>query len=237
MRCRDELIEMMLRRIRRTQAMAKEQLDDLHDQHRAIEENLISIFGQVLETEPTQDTDAAFGRQVRKLLSEQGGVAALAQQCETVSAWHRGNDLPLLWPIHARHRVLLFRLLDLMVVQSATQDRSLLEALAIVSSHRHARRNDVLGSMGLSLHRNDGRHSLPNPGLNPAHLIVGHWGCSCSSTWPTPCRAAIFTSSAPRPWRLPATTGQNVMRDCRPTALLSAFPNEARISPLCSKPN
>ena len=78
MRCRDELIEMMLRRIRRTQAMAKEQLDDLHDQHRAIEETLISIFGQVLETGPTQDTDAAFGRQVRKLLSEQGGVAALA---------------------------------------------------------------------------------------------------------------------------------------------------------------
>jgi hypothetical protein len=81
MRCRDELIEMMLRRIRRTQAMAKEQLDDLHDQHWAIAENLISIFAQVLETEPTQDTDAAFGRQVRKLLSNQGGVAALAQQC------------------------------------------------------------------------------------------------------------------------------------------------------------
>ena len=34
MRCRDELIEMMLRRIRRTQAAAKEQLDALHDQHR-----------------------------------------------------------------------------------------------------------------------------------------------------------------------------------------------------------
>jgi TnpA family transposase len=150
MRCRDELIEMMLRRIRRTQALAKEQLDDLHDQHRAIEENLIGIFGQVLATEPTQETDAAFGRQVRKLLSEQGGVAALAQHCETVSAWHHGNDLPLLWPIHARHRVLLFRLLDLMVVQSATQDRSLLEALAIVNSHRHARRDDVLGDVDLA---------------------------------------------------------------------------------------
>lgn len=150
MRCRDELIEMMLRRIRRTQALAKEQLDDLHEQHRAIEENLIGIFGQVLETEPTQSTDAAFGSQVRKLLSEQGGVAALAQQCETVSAWHRGNDLPLLWPIHARHRVLLFRLLDLMVVQSATQDRSLLEAMAIVNSHRHARRDDVLGDIDLA---------------------------------------------------------------------------------------
>jgi len=149
MRCRDELIEMMLRRIRRTQAAAKERLDALHDQHRGIEENLIGIFGQVLETEQAQDTDAIFGRHVRKLLSEQGGVAALAEQCETVSAWHRGNDLPLLWPIHAKHRVLLFRLLDLMDVQSATQDRSLLDALAIVSGHRHARRDEVLGDIDL----------------------------------------------------------------------------------------
>ena len=149
MRCRDELVEMMLRRIRRTQALAKEQLEELHEQHRATEENLIGIFGEVLETEQAQDTDAVFGRQVRDLLSKQGGVALLAQQCETVSAWHRGNDLPLLWPIHAKHRVLLFRLLDLMDVRSATQDRSLLDALAVVSSLRHARREDVEGVLDL----------------------------------------------------------------------------------------
>ena len=149
MRSRDELIEMLLRRVRRTQAAAKEQLAALHDQHRGIEENLIGIFGQVLEAEQGQDTDAEFGRQVRDLLSKQGGTAALAEQCETVSAWHRGNDLPLLWPIHAKHRVLLFRLLDLMDVQSATQDRSLLDALAVVSSQRHARRDEVEGAVDL----------------------------------------------------------------------------------------
>ena len=38
MRCRDELVEMILRRIRRTQAKAKEQLEELHEQHRATEE-------------------------------------------------------------------------------------------------------------------------------------------------------------------------------------------------------
>jgi TnpA family transposase len=149
MRCRDELIEMMLRRIRRTQAAAKERLDALHDQHQGIEETLIGIFGQVLEAEQAQDTDAAFGRQVRKLLLKQGGVAALAEQCETVSAWHRGNDLPLLWPIHAKHRLMLFRLLDLMDVRSATQDRSLIDALGVVSKHRHARRDEVLVDVDL----------------------------------------------------------------------------------------
>jgi TnpA family transposase len=149
MRCRDELVEMMLRRIRRTQALAKEQLEALHDQHRGIEEALIGVFGQVLETAQAQDNDAAFGSRVRALLSEQGGVDALAAQCETVSAWHRDNDLPLLWPIHARHRALLFRLVDLLDIRSATQDRSLLDTWTVVSAHRHARRPDVQADINL----------------------------------------------------------------------------------------
>jgi TnpA family transposase len=153
MRCRDELIEMLLRRVRRTQAAAKERLDALHEQQREVEEALISVFGQVLETAQDQETavapegalarDAAFGREVRKLLAARGGVEALAEQCRAVSAWHRGNDLPLLWPAHAKHRSLLFRLLDLMDVRSATQDRSLLDALAVVGRHRQARRDDI----------------------------------------------------------------------------------------------
>lgn len=154
-RCRDELVEMLLRRVRRTQAAAKEKLEDLHERHREIEEALIGVFGQVLETAQCQEAaigapaegavarDAAFGRDVRRLLAARGGVEALAEQCQAVSAWHRGNDLPLLWPIHAKHRVLLFRLLDLLDVRSATQDRSLLDALAAVSRLRHARRDAV----------------------------------------------------------------------------------------------
>ena len=63
MRCRDELVEMMLRRIRRTEAAAKERLDDLHDQHREIEESLIGVFGQVLET--AQNEEAAAARTTR----------------------------------------------------------------------------------------------------------------------------------------------------------------------------
>ena len=142
-RCRDELIEMLLRRVRRTQAAAKEKLEALHDQHQGIEKTLIAIFGQVLATAQDKKTDAAFGRHVRNLLTEQGGVDALAEQCETVSAWHHNNDLPLLWPIHARIRTPLFRLLDLLDIRSATQDRSLLDALAVVAEHRNARRDEL----------------------------------------------------------------------------------------------
>ncbi len=124
-------------------------MEALHDQQRETEEALIGIFGQVLQTAQAQEADEAFGRQVRKLLAEQGGVEALAEQCETVSAWHSGNDLPLLWPIHARHRSLLFRLIDLLDIQSATQDRSLLDAIAVVSRHRHTRRDELSDKVDL----------------------------------------------------------------------------------------
>ncbi len=163
-RCRDELIEMMLRRVRRTQAAAKERLDALHEQHRELEETLIGVFGQVLKTAQNQEAaaaegtpahDAAFGREVRELLAERGGVATLAEQCQAVSAWHRNNDLPLPWPIHAKHRALLFRLLDLMDIRSATQGRSLLDTLTVVSKHRLARRDEVEGDLdlGFASHR------------------------------------------------------------------------------------
>jgi len=148
-RCRDELIEMLLRRVRRTQAKAKERLKALQDQHREMEETLIAIFGRVLDSAKSVATDAEAGHQIRTLLTEQGGIDTLAERCETVSAWHRNNDLPLLWPIHAKTRGLLFRLLDLMEIRSATQDASLLDALAIVVAHRQARRDEVTGEINL----------------------------------------------------------------------------------------
>ena len=149
MRCRDELVQMLLRRVRKTQASAKEQLAALHDKHRGTEESLIGILGQVLQTAHVQEDDDAFGRQVRKILSEQGGIEALAGKCESVSAWHSDNDLPLLWPIHARHRSLLFELIDLLEIRSGTQDRSLLDALEIVRKYRHARRYEVFDHVDL----------------------------------------------------------------------------------------
>lgn len=148
--CRDELIEMLLRRVRKTRAAAKEKLKDLQDQHRDIEEKLVAVLGQVLETAKDGESDTDTGQRIRALLAEQGGVEALSEQCETVSAWHNNNHLPLLWPIHAKTRSLLFRLLELMEVQSATQDRSLLEALSVVIEHRTARRDELAWQLDLS---------------------------------------------------------------------------------------
>lgn len=148
---RDELVEMFLRRMRKTENAARQKLADLRDQHRELEEALLQALGKVLqEAKQAGHSDAVFGKSVRQTLAEEGGVEALQERYEAVAAYHRNNYLPLLWPVHAGSRAALFRLLDLLEIGSATQDTALLEALAFVKQHRHSRK-DTLPSEEIDL--------------------------------------------------------------------------------------
>ncbi|MEE9359202.1 MAG: Tn3 family transposase [Hyphomicrobium sp.] len=149
-RCRDEMIEMFLRRVRRTQTAARDKLAALHDKNQAIEEGLIGILFRTLTADKEEVADQAFGARVRTLFSQNGGVDTLVGQCETVSAWHSNNYLPLLWSIHKQHRAAIFRLLELMDLRSATQDQTLIKAWRIVVKHRNARRDELDDSIDLS---------------------------------------------------------------------------------------
>ena len=147
---RDELAGMLLRRIRRTRGSAREELKDLQDQHRNIEERLIGVVGGVLDHARDAEDDAALGRQIRQLLAENGGVETVGQQYNAVSAFHNDNYLPLMWPAHAKHRSVLFRVLDLLNIRSATHDVSVLRALHTVREHRHSRRDFIPNDLDLS---------------------------------------------------------------------------------------
>jgi TnpA family transposase len=140
---RDQLVEMFVRRMRRTRNAAVERLHTLRENHREMEETLIGVFGQVLHHAGGDGNDADLGRSVRRVLADQGGIEALGTQLQAVTAYHNNNYLPLLWSVHAINRAVLFRLLDLLRIESSTQDRRLLEAFALVRQYRHSRR-DVL---------------------------------------------------------------------------------------------
>ena len=147
---RDELAGMLLRRIRRTRGSARDELKALQDQHRNIEERLIGVVGGVLDHARDADDDAALGRRIRQLLAENGGIEAIGQQYNAVSALHDDNYLPLMWPAHTKHRSVLFRVLDLLDIRSATHDVSVLRALDTVREHRHNRRDFILNDLDLS---------------------------------------------------------------------------------------
>ncbi len=147
---RDELIDMFLRRMRRTQSAAQEHLHTLQDKHREMEESLIGVLGKVLHHAKEGDTDEGLGRQIRQMLAEQGGIEALDARYEVVTAYHQNNYRPLLWPAHTKNRAVLFRVLDLLQIKSATQDHCLLDALDFVRQHRNARKNHLPFEIDLS---------------------------------------------------------------------------------------
>jgi hypothetical protein len=148
---RDGLVEMFLQRMRRTVNAARQKLALLRDQHRELEEALLSAFGKVLcEANREEQSDADFGSGVRRMLADEGGAEALREQYESVSAYHGNNYRPLLWPIHVNHRAVLFRLLDLLEIGSATEDNALLDALNFVKEHRNTKRETLPYEVDLS---------------------------------------------------------------------------------------
>lgn len=143
MRTRDDMVEMLLRRVRRTQAAAREAFEALRVEHRRLEEDLIGVLGEVAERTEGALDDAALGASVRRIFIAHGGVEAVAERVRRVSAWHEDNVLPLLWPIHKHHRAVLLRILDRLELRSTTQDGTLLLAWRAVSTRRDAKRKDI----------------------------------------------------------------------------------------------
>jgi len=100
---RDELVTMLLKRMRRTATAAKKQLQELHDQHRELEEQMLAVFANVIdETIHTPDDNAALGQGIRNLFKDHGGAEALRTRYEQVSAYHHNNYRPLMWSFYNR---------------------------------------------------------------------------------------------------------------------------------------
>ena len=99
-------------------------------------------FEQEFENMPSAaqaDADAIFGRQVRKLLAENGGPDALLQACLSLSAYNGNNYLPLLPPFFKSHRATLFRLIRSLKIHSATHNQTLEKALTLILEQQSSR--------------------------------------------------------------------------------------------------
>jgi len=139
---RDQLIEMFLRRMRRTVTLAQEKLTELQDQYRALEEHMLAVFAEVIDhTIQTPEDNAALGRGVRAILKNDGGAEALKAHYEQVSAYHHQNYRPLMWLMYRPYRAAIFRLSRLLKFHSATQNASLIDALDYIQSYQHTKRN------------------------------------------------------------------------------------------------
>jgi TnpA family transposase len=139
---RDPLVEMFLRRMRRTFTLAQEQLKELQDQHRELEEHMLAVFAEVIDqTMQTPEDNAALGQGVRAILKNDGGAEALKARYEQVSAYHNQNYRPLMWPMYRPYRAAIFQLSRLLKFHSATQNASLIDALDYIQSYQYTKRD------------------------------------------------------------------------------------------------
>jgi TnpA family transposase len=147
---RDQLVEMLLKRMRRTTTSAKQHLKELQDRYRELEEQMLTVFADVLDqTLHTPEDNATLGQGVRDILAQYGGAEVLRERYEHVSAYHNNNYRPLMWGFYRPYRAELFRLSHVLTFRSATQQQSLIEALHCIQHFQHARRDYLPNAIAL----------------------------------------------------------------------------------------
>jgi len=111
---------------------------------------MLAVFAEVIDhTIDTPDDNAALGQGVRDILKNEGGAEALRTRYEQVSAYHHDNYRPLMWGFYRPYRAAIFRLTRLLTFHAATQDASLIDALAYIQRYEHTRRDALPGSIAL----------------------------------------------------------------------------------------
>jgi len=130
---------MLLKRVAKLHSCAKNKLVELREQHLRQTESMLGVLTEILQTSTTETDAANLGECVQSVLAAHGGAAALLVQCEEITAYNSDNYLPLIWRFYSRYRSVLFQLVKSLEIESTSQDRSLMAALAFVLAHEDRR--------------------------------------------------------------------------------------------------
>ena len=115
-------------------------MKQLREEYLAISAQLATALNKIAEHAQDTEDDSVLGSRVRQVLDEYGGASQLAKHAKLISAYHSNNHLPLLWNSYRSHRAVLFRLMKLLPIQSATQDTQVIDALTFIQPFQNAHR-------------------------------------------------------------------------------------------------
>jgi TnpA family transposase len=149
---RDDLIEMLLKRISSVHVKAKEALQRVREEQQKTTEQLLTVLTDLVETamEDCDQDDATAGKHLREVLVKQGGHAELLQKCQTVTASLGDQYQPFMWQFYTSHRKALFQLVRSLPIHPATQDQSLMDALGYVLTQENRRSLTLSDTLDLS---------------------------------------------------------------------------------------
>ncbi|MEV1175308.1 hypothetical protein [Nonomuraea sp. NPDC049784] len=167
MRARDDLAEMLCKRVAANLKKAGAALEDIRERQRAVSEGLIGTFRTVLEHLDPDGPEADQGpeRAVAAVNSAVGFDAQLAD-IEEVSAFHGDNYEVLAYWYFKRERAVMFDLVAKLELKATSRDDSVLAALEHARAHAGLRRDFI--PMPPSV---DGSRD-PDSGITPRQLAT-----------------------------------------------------------------
>jgi TnpA family transposase len=136
-RCLDDLGEMIIRRMRKVHARARQALTDHLWQHQPDADQLIGVLYELLqtwrETADPQAKIAAFDQIVGDRME------SLLTACQSHAVHVNRNYRPFLWQFHQNHRQTLFVILTEIELRSTLLEDSLCQALSFLLTRRKSR--------------------------------------------------------------------------------------------------
>ena len=148
MRARDDLAEMLCKRVASIVKKAKTELEEIRLRQRAVSERLIGTYRTVLEhLDPdgeaaSQEPGQGAARAVAAV-EEAGGFAAQLSDIEEVSAYHGDNYEVLVHRFFRKDRAVMFELAGKLDLVATSSDASVLAALEHARAYHAARRDHI----------------------------------------------------------------------------------------------
>jgi hypothetical protein len=152
MRARDDLAEMLCKRVAANIKKAKTELEEIRLRQRAVSERLIGTYRTVLENLDPESEAAgelnggAPGARASRAVAavqEAGGFAAQLADIEEVSAFHGDNYEVLVHRFFRKDRAVMFELAGKLELVATSSDASVLAALEHGRAH-HVKRRDFI---------------------------------------------------------------------------------------------
>lgn len=148
---RDQLVEMLIRRMRTIRSKAEEDLQNLLWDNRGLTGELIETLSDILDVFDEDDQTKLFTvEDIQKALNKHGGIVTLKENCATARAYFSRSHLPLMQKYFNSHRKTMYHIASNLVLLSTTEDNSLMLALNHVIAYQNSRKKYISNVIDLS---------------------------------------------------------------------------------------
>ena len=140
---KDELARMFIRRVRNTHTKAKTKLEKLQQDQKELKDEMLKLLKEIVKTAKNEPKPEPLGNRLLDLLKQKGGIDYVEDCTYMLSDASEDNYFPLLWKIHVSYRKALLDILEILTIESATQDNELLHCLELYFSFRYSHKSFI----------------------------------------------------------------------------------------------